>query len=149
MYDLEKNEWTRTSPFRLNTFKNDDEDNFKCGLCYNPCCNDKMYLVSSLGRTAKYDFHKNGWSVLYEALAAHDLSMRFDVGPIVWNYDHSPQVLHCVGGKVPKKKNAKKQKRKYMLQYKTFDVRDSGRQWVDAMCDMRQFKDVDFYHMFV
>ena len=126
VYDLERDTWTKTSPFRKNTFLEDDEDNFKSGLCYTQCYGNRIYLVSSLGRTAKYDFHKNGWSVLYEAVGAHDLSMRFDVGPVVWSYNYSPHVLYCMGGRVNKLKHVgceERSKCTYSLQYKQFDVR--------------------------
>merc|ERR1712176_1108914 len=99
IYDLYQNKWTAISGFRLNTYLNDDEENFKCGLWYNPNSNNKMYLVSSLGRTASYDFHKYGWSVLYENINLKDTTMHWDLGPIVWSYDYSPNLLYCIGGK--------------------------------------------------
>jgi len=147
VYDLVSNQWKMTSPFRKNTFSEDDEDNFKCGLCYAQCYGERIYLVSSLGRTAKYDFGKNGWSVLYEAVGAHDLSMRFDVGPIVWSYNYSPHILYCVGGKVKPVARCN-DAGMYELMYKQFDVRADSRKWIDASGDIEQFKDIDFYSMF-
>eukprot|EP01084_Bolivina_argentea_P062723 114696_1 len=51
LYHLKENKWEVLTGFRFSKFNSDDEDNFKCGLCYNEKAN-KMYLVSSLGRTA-------------------------------------------------------------------------------------------------
>eukprot|EP00484_Ammonia_sp_Unknown_P018736 CAMPEP_0197044598 /NCGR_PEP_ID=MMETSP1384-20130603/20619_1 /TAXON_ID=29189 /ORGANISM="Ammonia sp." /LENGTH=413 /DNA_ID=CAMNT_0042476085 /DNA_START=25 /DNA_END=1263 /DNA_ORIENTATION=+ len=102
IYDLPSNRWKEASHFRANTYLHDDEDNFRCGLSYNVSGGSAVYLVSNLGRTAKYDFVKNGWNILYENVSdAND--MRFEKGPIVWHYQYSPHVLYCLGGKAKQK----------------------------------------------
>ena len=146
---MHSNTWKPASNFRLNTYLNDDEDNFKCGLCYNVCDGNKLYLVSNLGRTAKYDFHKNGWSVQYENTEKHE--MRFDLGPIIWSYDYKPYVLYLLGGKL---KGGKGSTRKlinvgYQLCYKRFDTRAQERKWIDCIDKIKKSKDIDIQHMFV
>ena len=179
IFDLRSSKWSKCAPFRLSTYLDEDEENFHCGLCYNPCSPNQIYLVSSLGRTAKYDFGKNGWSVLYENVTDFsDMSMRYDMGPIVWSYQYEPHILYCIGGKrrIQKRKLHKKMSStkllvshkqrqsvkevnekefgdeetpKYDLQYKKFDIRACKRQWIDCLDDKNMFKQLDFQCMFV
>eukprot|EP01084_Bolivina_argentea_P103970 186214_1 len=78
LYDLPENKWIKLNHFRLSTYLSDDEHDFYCGLSYNSK-RVEMYSVSNLGRTAKYDFHKNAWKMLYYTEGS-DMSLRYDLG---------------------------------------------------------------------
>eukprot|EP01084_Bolivina_argentea_P049912 91767_1 len=133
MFDFDNNEWITMPSFTYE--KNVNGFYFNCKTCYDDM-NDLVYMVTSMGDTAKYDFRKQKWKLLYDGniLLQHE-DVHIDSfghsNSILWIDKRHPDMLYSV---LPRQKyvaniismpTGLNERLKHEIVYKCFDLRSN------------------------